>query len=128
MAVWPPVQLSYLPVAAAAVAMGLFVGALFVVGEQSALLFAVCRTGAGGEGPYVDGELNGHWVFRFADGDVEEGPYNRGVVIGPSRTDPAARTGPSARRPTTKPGSSLVAGPLLELARQKIFIIKRSST
>ncbi len=27
------------------------------------------------EGPYVDGKAHGHWVIREADGDVGEGPY-----------------------------------------------------
>ena len=31
--------------------------------------------GAVTEGPYVDDEPNGHWVIRDADGDVAEGPY-----------------------------------------------------
>ena len=37
---------------------------------------AVFRFADGGvqEGPIVDGESNGHWVLRFADGSVEEGP------------------------------------------------------
>ena len=37
---------------------------------------AVFRFADGGiqEGPIVDGESNGHWVLRFADGGVEEGP------------------------------------------------------
>ena len=30
------------------------------------------------EGPYVAGERNGHWVIRFADGEVWEGPYVAG--------------------------------------------------
>ena len=27
------------------------------------------------EGPFVDGEQHGHWVLRFADGGIQEGPY-----------------------------------------------------
>ena len=30
------------------------------------------------EGPYVDGERHGHWVIRHADGSVVEGPYADG--------------------------------------------------
>ena len=28
-----------------------------------------------GNGPYVDGKKHGRWVFRFADGGVQEGSY-----------------------------------------------------
>ena len=28
-----------------------------------------------GEGPYVDGQETGNWVFRYANGEVHEGPY-----------------------------------------------------
>ena len=31
--------------------------------------------GGVGEGPYVDGKQHGHWVLREADGNVAEGPY-----------------------------------------------------
>ena len=34
------------------------------------------------EGPYVDGELNGHWVLRFANGQVDEGPFVDGAKHG----------------------------------------------
>ena len=27
------------------------------------------------EGPYIDGEWHGHWVWRYANGTVAEGPY-----------------------------------------------------
>ena len=27
------------------------------------------------EGPYVDGKQHGDWVWRFANGNVQEGPY-----------------------------------------------------
>ncbi len=30
------------------------------------------------EGPYVDGKRHGHWVLRYADGGVDEGPYADG--------------------------------------------------
>ena len=30
------------------------------------------------EGPYVDGKMHGQWVFRLADGGVQEGPYVEG--------------------------------------------------
>lgn len=30
------------------------------------------------EGPYVNDEPNGHWVIRFADGNTTEGPYVNG--------------------------------------------------
>ena len=38
--------------------------------------------GGVGEGPYVDGERHGHWVLRFADGGVWEGPYADGKKHG----------------------------------------------
>ena len=34
------------------------------------------------EGPFVDGEESGHWVFREADGTVAEGPYVDGEMNG----------------------------------------------
>ena len=34
------------------------------------------------EGPYVDGEKNGHWVERYPNGDVREGPYVDGKRSG----------------------------------------------
>ena len=34
------------------------------------------------EGPYVDGKRHGHWVFRFANGDVDQGPNVEGELHG----------------------------------------------
>ena len=34
------------------------------------------------EGPYVDGQRSGHWVHRWAPGNVEEGPYVDGQRSG----------------------------------------------
>ena len=34
------------------------------------------------EGPYVDGQRHGHWVFRFANGDVAEGLNVEGELHG----------------------------------------------
>ena len=34
------------------------------------------------EGPFVNGERTGHWVLRFANGNVEEGPYVNGERTG----------------------------------------------
>ena len=34
------------------------------------------------EGPYVDGKRNGHWALRYASGQVHQGPYDNGVQTG----------------------------------------------
>ena len=34
------------------------------------------------EGPMVDGKMHGHWVFRYADGNVQEGPMVDGKLHG----------------------------------------------
>ena len=63
------------------------------------------------EGPYVDGELNGHWVFRDADGGVDEGPYVDN-----------ARNGHWVRR--VADGTVLWEGPYTDGARTGYWVIR----
>ena len=50
------------------------------------------------EGPYVDSERNGHWVWRHADGTVSEGPFlddeqnGRWVIRYPNGTSTKVRS------------------------------------
>ena len=43
-------------------------------GRQTGHWIQRFASGNVGEGPYVNGVRNGHWVFRFADGGTDEGP------------------------------------------------------
>ena len=57
-------------------------GGRLVDGEKNGHWVIRFADGDVAEGPYVDDERNGHWVIRFADGDVAEGPYIDGEQNG----------------------------------------------
>ena len=51
-------------------------------GEQTGHWVVRFSDGGVGEGPYVDGERHGHWVIRHGSGGVSEGPYFAGEQHG----------------------------------------------
>ena len=55
---------------------------LFVSGKEHGHWVMRFDDGDVWEGPYVDGKWHGHWVWRFADGGVREGPYVDGEEHG----------------------------------------------
>ena len=94
-------------------------GGRLVDGEKNGHWVIRDANGVVTEGPYVDDEPNGHWVIRDADGDVAEGPMVDGERNGHPGSSAAVRSSmkaPMSMASETASGSSRMEGETLELS------------